>query len=111
MNPSLIKGSLQESSYSTILTKYVDLEPKSQTSIRHTTKATALAAEKADKTVRTWQEQVPIKYHRYGAVFSKKASQRFPGPRPWDHAINLVENAPELLNCKTTPFMKDNKNC
>jgi hypothetical protein len=104
VNPTLMKGSLQESSYSTILTKYVNLEPENQTSIRRTTKAIALAAEKADKTVRTWQEQVPIEYHRYGAVFSEKASQRFPGPRPWDHAIDLVENAPELLNCKTYPL-------
>jgi hypothetical protein len=104
VNPSLMKGSLQESSYSTILAKYVNLEPESQTSIRRTTKATALAAEKADKTVRTWQEQVPIEYHRYGAVFSEEASRRFPGPRPWDHAIDLVENAPELLNCKTYPL-------
>jgi hypothetical protein len=104
VNPSLMKGSLQESSYSTILTKYVNLEPESQTSIRRTTKATALAAEKADKTVRTWQEQVPIEYHRYGAVFSEEASRQFPGPRPWDHAIDLVENAPELLNCKTYPL-------
>jgi hypothetical protein len=104
VNPSLMKGSLQESSYSTILTKYVNLEPESQTSIRRTTKATALAAENADKTVRTWQEQVPIKYHRYGAVFSEKASQRFPGPRPWDHAIDLIKDAPELLNCKTYPL-------
>jgi hypothetical protein len=104
VNPSLMKGSLQESSYSMILTKYVNLEPGSQTSIRRTTKATALAAEKADKTIRTWQEQVPIEYHCYGAVFSEEASQRFPGPRPWDHAIDLVENAPELLNCKTYPL-------
>jgi hypothetical protein len=104
VNPSLMKGSLQESSYSTILTKYVNLEPESQTSVRRTTKATALAAEKADKTVRTWQEQVPIEYHRYGAVFSEKASQRFPGPRPWDHAIDLIKDAPELLNCKTYPL-------
>jgi hypothetical protein len=37
VNPSLMKGSLQESSYSTILTKYVNLEPESQTSIRRTT--------------------------------------------------------------------------
>jgi hypothetical protein len=75
VNPSLIKGSLQESSYSMILAKYVNLEPENQTNIRRTTKATTLAAEKADKTVRTWQEQVPIEYHCYGAVFSEKASQ------------------------------------
>jgi hypothetical protein len=34
VDPSLMKGSLQESSYSTILTKYVNLEPESQPSIR-----------------------------------------------------------------------------
>ena len=69
--------------------------------VRRVTTATTLAAEKADKTKRSWQEQVPTEYHRFGKIFNTEASQRLPGPRPWDHAIDLVENAPEMLNCKT----------
>src|SRR5882757_7437046 len=80
------------------------LEDANHATIRRTSKATTLAAEKADKTVRTWQEQVPTKYYRYGKVFSEEASQRLPEPRPWDHAIDLVEDAPKLLDCKTYPL-------
>jgi hypothetical protein len=72
--------------------------------IRRLTKATQLAADAADKTIRTWQEQVPIEYHRYGKVFSDKAAQRFPPPRPWDHAIDLIPDAPPILDCKTYPL-------
>src|ERR1700679_2717602 len=53
---------------------------------------------------RTWQEQVPHEYHKYGQVFSEEESQRFPGPRPWDHAIDLVPDAPPTLDCKTYPL-------
>ena len=31
---------------------------------------------------------------------SNEEAQRFPKSRPWDHAIDLVKDAPELLNCK-----------
>ena len=72
--------------------------------IRRTTKATSLAAEKADKTERPWQQLVPLEYHRYGKVFSEKESQRFPKERPWDHAIDLIPDAPQMLNCKTYPL-------
>jgi len=84
-----------------LLSKYVNLEPEDQLVVRRTTKATALAAEHADQTVRTWKEQIPAEYHRYGKIFDEVASQRFPGPRPWDHAIDLVEGAPATLDCKT----------
>jgi hypothetical protein len=72
--------------------------------LRRTTKATALAAEKADQTERRWQEQVPIEYHGYGIVFSDEEAQRFPKPRPWDHAIDLLPDAPATLDCKTYPL-------
>jgi hypothetical protein len=83
---------------------FLNVEPEDYAFIRRTTKATTLAAEAADKTKRTWQEQVPMEYHKYGKVFSEKASHRFPGPRPWDHAIDLMPNAPKMLDCKTYPL-------
>jgi len=46
----------------------------------------------------------PIEYHRYGKVFSEEASQRLPEPRPWDHAIDLVEDAPEYSIARTYPL-------
>ena len=72
--------------------------------IRRITKSTELAAKVADKTERTWQELVPPEYHRFGKVFSSQESQCFPGPRPWDHAIELIPDAPSMLNCKTYPL-------
>jgi hypothetical protein len=53
---------------------FLNVEPEDYAFIRRTTKATTLAAEAADKTKHTWQEQVPMEYHQYGKVFSEKAS-------------------------------------
>ena len=46
--------------------------------IRCISHATNLAASAADKTERTWQEQVPLEYHQFGKVFSNEKAQRFP---------------------------------
>jgi hypothetical protein len=43
---------------------------------------------------------VPVEYHRYGKVFSDEEAQCFPTSRPWDHAIDLIPEAPTTLNCK-----------
>jgi len=51
-----------------------------------------------------WEEQVPSVYHQYGKVFSDQESTRFPGRRPWDHAIDLLPEAPTTLNCKVYPL-------
>ena len=66
----------------------------------HATKATELAIQAIDKTEKTWQEQVPLEYHFYSKVFSDKEASRFPQSRPWDHAIELLPDAPQTLNCK-----------
>jgi hypothetical protein len=68
--------------------------------LRRTTVATKIAVEAADKKTRTWQEQVPPQYHKYGKVFSEEEAQRFPESKPWDHAIDLVPDAPATLDCK-----------
>jgi hypothetical protein len=72
--------------------------------IRRITKATSLAAQVASQEVKPWQQLVPLEYHRYGKVFSEKESQRFPKSRPWDHAIDLIPDAPKFLDCKTYPL-------
>ena len=90
---------LQEEQYQATYAEYIE-EPK----IRRTTKSTELAAEKADDTQRHWKELVPLEYHKFGKVFSDKDAERFPEKRPWDHAIDLIDNAPPMLNCKTYPL-------
>ena len=72
--------------------------------LRKTTTATELAVQAADKTQRTWQEQVPKYYHKFGKVFSETQSQRFPQSRPWDHAIDLVKDRPEALPGNIIPL-------
>jgi hypothetical protein len=74
------------------------------TFLRRTTTASELAQKAADKTVRTFEEMVPEEYHCYHRVFSEEESHRFPPPRIWDHAIDLLPNAPTSLDCKVYPM-------
>ena len=67
---------------------YTDIKPKAiykelclasyaYADIKHTTTATQIAAEAADKTIRSWRKIVPREYHRYGVVFSETKAQCF----------------------------------
>ena len=47
--------------------------------------------------------EVPEEYKWHSRVFSEEESHRFPPSRPWDHAIELKEGAPEAINCKIIP--------
>jgi len=73
------------------------------------TVALQLAQDAADKKKHTWQEIVPEQYHRHGKVFSEEASERFPDRRPWDHAIELTEDAPTSINCRVYPLSPKEK--
>jgi len=80
-----------------------------QTCVAKTTVAQQLAEAATDKKKRTWQELVPERYHRHGKVFSEKASERFPDQRPWDHAIDLKDDAPTSINCRVYPLSPKEK--
>jgi hypothetical protein len=74
------------------------------------TTATQLAAEEAAKKKKqTWDEIVPKHYHRYGHIFQEEASECFPTPRKWDHAINLKEDAPSSIDCRIYPLSPKEK--
>ncbi len=45
-------------------------------------------------------EQIPAEYLQHAKVFSEKEADRFPPKREEDHAINLKEDAPAVLDCK-----------
>jgi hypothetical protein len=77
--------------------------------IRKTTIAQQLAEQATDKKERTWQELVPKSYHQHGKVFSEKASERFPGKRRWDHAIDLKPDAPTSIDCRVYPLAPKEK--
>ena len=92
-------------STSTFIRRIVKASPRQEPMhLRCVTKATTLAAKNADKTERPLQEIVPLEYHKYGKVFSKEEAQRFPHRRPWDHAIDLLPDAPKILDCKMYPL-------
>ncbi len=37
-------------------------------------------------------------------MFNEKESHQFPLERTWDHAINLIPDAPAAINCKIYPM-------
>jgi len=42
-------------------------------------------------------QKIPLEYQCHAQVFSESAAQRFPGPRIWDHAIELKPDAPATI--------------
>jgi len=59
------------------------------------------------------EELVPKKYHEHLKLFSKKASERYPEPRPYDHEIHLkpefkpIRQSPYSLNPAQTKLAKE----
>ncbi len=50
---------------------------------------------------------IPEEYQRHSKVFDEKEADRFPPKREEDHAINLKEDAPAILDCKIYPLSHD----
>ena len=63
-----------------------------------------------DLTIKAHNKQkkttIPPEYRRFASVFSDEELQRFPPPRPWDHAIELKPDAPSHLRCKVYPMTR-----
>ena len=51
--------------------------------------------------------KIPVKYHCHLQVFSEEASQQFPEPRIWDHAIELKLGAPSSILGKVYQLTQD----
>ncbi len=52
----------------------------------------------------TTKIEVPDKYQQHTRVFSEEAAQCFPLKRPWDHAIELKPETPDVIDCKIYPL-------
>ena len=50
--------------------------------------------------------ELPEVYKRYASVFSEEEAQRFPPSRPWDHAIDFKDGAPDAIDCKVYPMTR-----
>ena len=57
-----------------------------------------------DKTKKTFEQMVPEEYHWHKRTFDEKESHQFPLERTWDHAINLLPDAPNAIDCKVYPM-------
>jgi hypothetical protein len=55
------------------------------------------ASQLAEKHATKEKPQLPKEYERHAKVFSEREAQRFPGPRIWDHAIELKKDAPSTI--------------
>ena len=49
-------------------------------------------------------KKVPKEYFKFRKVFSGEEAQKFPKSKPYDHAIDLLPNAPATLDCKICPL-------
>ena len=60
---------------------------------KHQTMASKLAEQYTAQNT----QPIPDEYKRHQRVFGEEESQRFPGPRIWDHAIKLKPGAPSTI--------------
>ena len=60
---------------------------------KHQTMASKLAEQYTAQN----SQPIPDEYKRHRQVFGEKEAQRFPGPRIWDHAIELKSGAPPMI--------------
>ncbi len=74
--------------------------------LQKTTTASELAQKAMDKTPKTFEQMVPEEYHKHAQTFNEKESHQFPPARPWDHAIELLPDAPSSFDCKIYPMTK-----
>ena len=75
--------------------------------IQQTTHAQKFAEAAHDKNTVLWTDRIPKELHRFEDVFSEQAAHQFPTSKPWDHAIELLPNAPPVLDCKVYPLSRD----
>ena len=69
-----------------------------------------LTAEEGALDKDSWSYLVPKQYHKFGKVFSKKASERLPLRKPYDHAIELIPEATLPKPVKLYPMNLQERN-
>jgi hypothetical protein len=65
--------------------------------------------EAASTKKKEWYDFVPSQYHKFKKAFLESALKRFPERKKWDHAINLKEDAPTLLDCRVYLLSQEEK--
>jgi hypothetical protein len=64
------------------------------------------ASQLAEKHTTKEKLQLPKEYKRHVKVFSEREAQQFPGPRIWDHAIELKKDTPSTIPGKVYALMQ-----
>jgi hypothetical protein len=77
--------------------------------LKRTTIAQQLAEQASSKEEQTWEELIPKQYHKFGSIFLEMDSERFPGPRKWDHTIDLKPDALTSIDCCVYPLSPKEK--
>jgi hypothetical protein len=77
--------------------------------LKKTTVAQQLAEQATSKEEQAWEQLVFKQYHKFRSIFSEKDSKRFPGPRKWDHTIDLKAEVPTSINCHVYPLSPKEK--
>ena len=95
---------LTKTTISWTVTKPISIQEKMQIMEELEEECFSISTRLAQEAHQYQQEvKVPKEYQRHWKVFSEEESHRFPPARPWDHAIELKEGAPEAINCKIIP--------
>ena len=82
----------------------VYVEPQITSASHRQTQASKLAEKEQGAKKAT---PLPPHYQEHAHVFSEQEAQRFPGPRLWDHAIELKKDAPATLPGKIYALTQD----
>ena len=70
----------------------------------------AIAQKKNEaKGERTYEEMVPLRYRKWGKVFSDEASKRLPKHQPWDHKIDFIPGKKPTWKTRVFPMSVDEK--
>ncbi len=75
-----------------------------QEMIKRTSTSTEMAVKALPKEEKMWDQIVPKHYHKWNKVFSEEEAKQYPQHQPWDIAIDLVKDAPKVLDCKIYPL-------
>ena len=82
----------------------VYVEPQITSASHRQTQASKLA-EQEQSTKKA--APLPEQYQKHAHMFSEQEAQRFPGPRLWDHAIELKKDTPATLLGKIYTLTQD----
>lgn len=67
--------------------------PEGQSIAETCMKIASIAAVRSIEGIEGWEQLVPKQYHEFGDIFSKKASERMPTRKPYDHAVEFLEGS------------------